>query len=237
MSDSSLPQLTLQAYLDKDCSQTKGNGWIIPYQPGSLKLTLNNEQKETKVLGSTSKVAYQGTPAATLTVTLLLYKVYYEDWQAFQSGKGRAVKEQLKLLYESLYQVNGDTHQPSFVTVDWGEDLLLPYAGKKFRGVLTRADASEQHNDGKGTPTYIKVECSFTEIPPDVDAKKNSPDLTHYRKVVAGDRLDYKTWQIYGDGSLTPQVARGNDLDSPRLIAPGQVLSFPPFSTSVESQP
>ncbi|WP_053006842.1 CIS tube protein [Chromobacterium subtsugae] len=235
MSDASLPTLTLQAYLDQACNKKNGDGWIIPYLPGSLKLAFSNEQKEVKVLGSTSKVAYQGTSAATLTVTLLLYRVYYDDWNSFKSGKGRAVKDQLKLLYSSLYQVNGDTHQPSFVTVDWGEDLLLPYAGKKFRGVLTRVDASEQHNDGNGIPTYIKVDCAFTEIPPDVDAKKNSPDLTHYRKVVAGDRLDYKTWQIYGDGSLASQVARSNDLDSPRLIQPGQTLSFPPFSTSVEA--
>lgn len=62
MSDSSLPKLTLQPYLDQAFNKQKGKGWIIPYLPGSLKLALSNEQREVKVLAPPARSPTRAPP-------------------------------------------------------------------------------------------------------------------------------------------------------------------------------
>jgi hypothetical protein len=57
----------------------------------------------------------------------------------------------------------------------------------------------------------------------------SSPDLTHYKKVVAGDRLDLLTYKVYNNSKYFMQVAKANSLGTLRNSRPGLNLSFPPF--------
>ena len=57
----------------------------------------------------------------------------------------------------------------------------------------------------------------------------SSPDLTHYRKGTAGDRLDLLTYKIYDDSKYVLQVASANGLTSFRNLRAGTDLYFPPF--------
>ena len=85
---------------------------------------------------------------------------------------------------------------------------------------------------------YIDSEGEAAIIDPlrDIDVylklaeeRKSSPDLTHYRKMEQGERLDLLTFNIYNDPKYLLQVAKANSLSSIRNVQAGKELYFPPF--------
>jgi nucleoid-associated protein YgaU len=60
-------------------------------------------------------------------------------------------------------------------------------------------------------------------------AQDQSPDLTHVRRVKAGDTLPGLCDQIYGDPRLYLKVAAANGLDDFRRLVPGTKVFFPPL--------
>ncbi len=58
--------------------------------------------------------------------------------------------------------------------------------------------------------------------------RRNSPDLTHYRTVKQGDRLDLMSFAIYNDPKYLLQVGMVNALSSIRNVKPGIELYFHP---------
>ena len=73
----------------------------------------------------------------------------------------------------------------------------------------------------------------FTQyVSPEERAKGNknkSPDLTHYRKVNQGDRLDLLTYKIYNDSKYFLQIGKVNDLTSVRNLKAGLQIYLPPL--------
>ena len=62
----------------------------------------------------------------------------------------------------------------------------------------------------------------------ELEAGKNSSDLTHIRVVQAGDNLPLMCFRIYGDSSFYIKVAKFNKLNDFRDIKPGDHITFPP---------
>jgi nucleoid-associated protein YgaU len=62
-----------------------------------------------------------------------------------------------------------------------------------------------------------------------LEEKKESPDLTHARKVIAGDTLPLMTYRVYDDSSYYLQIAKVNGLISFRQLATNIDLRFPPL--------
>jgi nucleoid-associated protein YgaU len=60
-------------------------------------------------------------------------------------------------------------------------------------------------------------------------AQRSSPDMTHTVRVKAGDTLPLLCQRIYRDASKYLEIARLNDLDGFRALAPGSELQFPPM--------
>ena len=82
-------------------------------------------------------------------------------------------------------------------------------------------------------PLRATLKTSFTE---DLDPKKkkakersSSPDLTHTRIVRSGDTLPLLSLEIYGSAKHYMQLAKINNLDDFRNLAPGAELIFPPL--------
>lgn len=235
MNPNELPELTLQAYSDIDRISKTGRPLTLAYRSESLQLSFNNEYAKDRSLGSPSGgLSFQGGGSSELTVTFLLYEGVYRDVFKFTAGLN-SIQGQLSQLYACCYSIDGGSHQPRFLKLQWDKTTPLPYGRKQFLGVLRsiRLKAESVSSDGKAST--MAVECQFEECISRKQrlkaAKLNSPDLTHVRQVVAGDRLDLKTWSIYGDSALTAQIARNNDLDSPRLLRPGMTIAFPPYQS------
>ncbi|MBY0445583.1 MAG: hypothetical protein K2Q15_10295 [Burkholderiales bacterium] len=232
-----LPAIKIQAYSDKERVKKKGALLEIAYLPDSLNVDMGNEFSQSSTLGDVSGgMCFTGSKNAEMSITLVIHNIYYQDVISFNNVSDKSVSERLKNLYNSVYTLDGSSHQPSYLTISWGLPLSSSSNGA-FKGVLLSMKVKEKHSSRKGVPTHVEIECKFGEAigkkERDKEAKRNSPDLTHYRQVVEGDRLDHKTWQIYGDSTLAPQVARLNGLNSPRQLHAGQVLEFSPFSKTL----
>jgi hypothetical protein len=102
--------------------------------------------------------------------------------------------------------------------------------------VLSNLDVNHTLFDPKGFPIRVKLNATFMGfITPQSQlalARINSPDLTHYRKVNASDRLDLLTYKIYNDSKYFLQVAKVNGLNALRNLKAGSNIYFPPFDKS-----
>ena len=58
-------------------------------------------------------------------------------------------------------------------------------------------------------------------------AQRSSPDMTHIVRVRAGDTLPLLCQRIYRDASKYLEIARLNELDGFRALAPGSELQLP----------
>jgi hypothetical protein len=84
-----------------------------------------------------------------------------------------------------------------------------------------------------GSPLRVRISATFLhhksreEIL--AEKKLTSPDLTHYRRATAGDRLDNFSYSIYNDPKYLTGIANFNALTTIRRLRPGTELSFPPL--------
>ncbi|MCB1986273.1 MAG: LysM peptidoglycan-binding domain-containing protein [Burkholderiales bacterium] len=142
------------------------------------------------------------------------------------SNQPVSVKNQIDLLRNVIYTYVGSKHEAPIVQLKWGsflfygrvESLKFDYTLFKPNGVPLRAKVSL---------TFIEFQSS-EEIAKEAD--NQSPDLTHYVVVKAGDTLPLLCYQIYQNSVYYPEVARANDLTHFRDLKPGMRLQFPPLN-------
>lgn len=143
------------------------------------------------------------------------------------SYKKLTVHDQLQKFLNCAYDFDGDIHRPRFLIVFWGSEI-------DFRCVLSNLDLNYTLFNPNGTPLRVKVTATFLNYKAReerlAEERRSSPDLTHYRKVKQGDRLDLLTFDIYNDPKYLLQVGKVNQLSSVRKIKPGIELYFPPFN-------
>lgn len=136
------------------------------------------------------------------------------------------VSDQVKTFLNTVYYMDGEIHQPKFLKIAWGDN-------KPFECILTNLDINYTLFDRKGNPLRAKLSATFINFIEQEKRvrkeNKNSPDLTHVRKVTEGDTLPLMTHRIYKDDSWYLQIAKANNLTSFRNLVPGQEIIFPPI--------
>lgn len=136
------------------------------------------------------------------------------------------VHSQLKKLLECVYDINKEIHRPRFLIVQWGSEI-------NFNCVLSSLDLNHTLFNPDGSPLRVKISASFIHyVSPAEQAQgkeMKSADLTHYRKVKEGDRLDLMTYNIYNDSKYFLQIANVNGLTRLRSLKTGSQLYFPPL--------
>lgn len=136
------------------------------------------------------------------------------------------VHDQIKKFLDSVYRKVGEIHRPKFLLLIWGSEI-------RFRCVLSNLDINHTLFNDRGEPLRAKLTVTFLNYKArearEAEERNRSPDLTHYRKVRQGDRLDVMTFRIYNDSKYFLQVARTNALSHIRNIQPNLNLYFPPF--------
>lgn len=140
------------------------------------------------------------------------------------------VHSQLKKLLECVYDISQEIHRPRFLNVQWGSEI-------NFNCVLSGLDINHTLFNPDGSPLRVKINASFIHyVSPEEQAKgKNqgkSADLTHYKQVKQGDRLDLLTYNVYNNSKYFLQIARVNDLTSVRNLKPGLQIYLPPLDKS-----
>lgn len=147
-------------------------------------------------------------------------------------GKNQTVGERIADLIAACFEVDGNIHEPRYLTVTWGKFLKRANSGG-FKCRLSNLSINYASFDRDGSPIRAQCDLSLTaDEDPAQQARANpffSPDLTHSRLARAGDTLPLLTAQIYGSERHVVEVARHNDLDHFRELVPGRELLFPPI--------
>lgn len=141
-------------------------------------------------------------------------------------GTQKSVAERIDEFRKNITEINGEIHEPRFLILSWGKTL-------RFKCRLSSLDINYTLFERNGDPLRAELNVSFIEddTPKAQLAKLNlqSPDLTHYRMVKAGDQLPLMCQEIYGSPMYYPLVAGANKLTDFRNLTPGQEIYFPPI--------
>ena len=137
-----------------------------------------------------------------------------------------SVVDGIKKFKDVLIAYKGDAHEPRHFKLVWGENSI-------FKGRVTEVSIIYKLFKPDGTPIRAVAEAKFKssieEIKRAAKEDKRSPDLSHVRKVKAGDTLPLMCYQIYGDPKYYLQVAEVNGLANFRSLKEGMNLLFPPL--------
>ncbi|MEO9146848.1 MAG: hypothetical protein ABI237_14960 [Ginsengibacter sp.] len=140
--------------------------------------------------------------------------------------KSMEVTAQIKSFTDCVYQYKKDIHRPMFLIIRWGSDV-------KFPCVMSHMDINYSLFKPNGDPLRAKITANFIkyESKEAIAAvnRPSSPDLTHYKKVHEGDRLDLLTYKVYNDSKYFLQIGKVNDLTSIRNLKAGLQLYLPPL--------
>lgn len=145
-------------------------------------------------------------------------------------GKPRAsIADDLKRFKEVVIDYKGDSHEPRHFKLVWGENSI-------FKGRVTELSVNYKLFRPDGTPiratAVVKFRSSIEEQIRAAKENNSSPDLTHVRKVKAGDTLPLMCYKIYGDPGYYLQVAETNGIAGFRSLKPGTDIFFPPIEKS-----
>lgn len=217
-----LEKLQIQAFSDAACTNEASKPVKAFINPESYSRNCSITYKDVELIGDSGNTrAFVGMGDDTLTLSNLIV----DGTGIVSLGNYQSVDAYIKAFTDVVYKFNGSIHQANFLMVTWGS---LNYIGvcKSFKVKYTMFKP-----DGSALRAFIDlvVGSSIDLKNKSKKAEKESPDLTHYRTVKAGDTLPLMTYRIYGDSSYYLQVAQINNLKSIFAIKPGDKIYFPPL--------
>jgi len=119
----------------------------------------------------------------------------------------------------TLQLVNSELHRPPLCEVWWGNVRLI-------EGPLTSLTQQFTRFLPDGTPVRANLSCTFTDASID-NGELNSNDVQKTHTVRLGDTLQAIADRCYGDATRWRFIAEANDIDDPRVLTPGTVLTIP----------
>jgi len=139
------------------------------------------------------------------------------------------VADDLKRFKQVVFEYKGDAHEPRHLKLVWGENSI-------FKGRATEISITYKLFNPDGTPiravAKVKFRSSIEDLKRAAKENKQSADLTHVRRVTAGDTLPMLCYAVYGDPAYFLQVAAFNRLDDFRQLVPGTSIVFPPVNSA-----
>jgi len=186
----------------------------------SYKLKFSNSGQGHGTSGKQLK--YEYTEPADMTFEFL-----FDNTGIIDNEPRDSIADDLKHFREVLIDYKGDSHEPRHFKLVWGENSI-------FKGRVTAVDITHKLFNSNGTPiravAKVTFKSSIEEEKRAAKEDKQSPDLTHTRRVKLGDTLPQLCFTIYGDPSYYLQVAAANGLENFRRLTPGAELLFPPVA-------
>jgi nucleoid-associated protein YgaU len=146
------------------------------------------------------------------------------DLELFLDGTNKRlpIEEDLNKL-RNFVNIHGDLHAPPVCRFEWG--------AVRFQGVVTSLKEKFQlfAEDGRvlrarvtlSIKSYESAEVQLREL------RRSSPDRTRVRVFREGEGLALIANETYGDPRLWRLIARENNIERPRFVAPGTPLRIP----------
>ncbi len=125
----------------------------------------------------------------------------------------------------ALSRIERDRGRPPVCDLYWG---LAPTGSDfPFTGVIGSLSQQFTLFNQLGNPLRATLNVTFLEfLDPEEDQRLTDPELTTHT-VKQGDSLSHIAAQLYLDPSRWREIAEANNLDDPRQLEVGQVLTIP----------
>jgi nucleoid-associated protein YgaU len=144
----------------------------------------------------------------------------------------------LTSLVYNLLDVQSNTHAPPRLILTWGEGGQLFNNGKTISPWCVLESVSQEFTlfSPGGVPLRAKLNVAFhaawtigeqlTQTP------RHSSDRTRFVRVRRQQTISEIAWQQYNDPDGWRPIAEANDLDNPRFLEPGSMLTIPSLDTA-----
>lgn len=214
-----LERLVIRAYEQPNYSGDAIDKFEAYVNPSEITLAYEIEYDQAQGAGSTnSRMSFKKVKPGDLSLTLFLDGT---------GANGRPCDVQDKIeRFQAVTGYSGKIHRTHYLKIGWGKLTIK-------RCVLKSASIAYKLFRSDGVPLRAVITASFSDNSDDQTrvamAQDESPDLTHFRVVKAGDTLPSLCTEVYGDPHLYLRVAQANRLDDFRSLAPGMRLRFPPL--------
>lgn len=231
----SLTKVQLTAYEDKELTKKFGEPFSLPINPEQLSQSFKVEYEKEQAAGSQqTDPKFKYTPPQELKLDFTFDGTGVVKDNDSPGGFQQDVTTKVTTLLNLAYVMNSNTHKPNYLRITWGN---FPFNNRNvFDCLLSNLQINYTLFDPTGKPLRAKISatfCSYVEQDFRVrEEGKESPDVTHRRKVTASDTLPLMVNDIYGDPSYYLAVAKVNGLVNFRNLAANTNLQFPPVEKS-----
>lgn len=226
-------KLTITAYEDVDFENATGDTFTAMYNPNTFSQSFTTVWDDQTATGATADTqAYQRRSSDSVSFEFLFDGTGVSGVGGTSVdlnpavGEAGYVQEQIDAFLTITQELNSSTHQPNFLQLSWGTFI--------FNGVLANATVAYKLFHSSGAPLRATVTASFRQnvsrTEQAAEARLQSPDLTHFRLVKAGETLPLIAQKVYGDPLMYLEIARVNDINNFRKLTAGQKLVLPPIN-------
>ena len=211
---SSLGKNLTRAKLVIESPQTPDNTVEFRFNPTEYQLQKGNNFSEIAIPGLESPpIQFVRGNSEKLSVELL----------ADTSDTLEDVREVYVNKLRGLLNIRRESHAPPIVNFVWSKN--------EFRGVVESLNVTYVLFSPEGIPWRAKLSLTLKEYRPvEIQLKerpKTSPDLEKSWVVRRGDKLSSIAAAVYRDPSAWRAIAEANEIQDPRTLAPGTVLTLP----------
>jgi hypothetical protein len=132
-----------------------------------------------------------------------------------------------------LLKIHSETHAPPRVLLTWGDAGPLTSYGTSIPPWLVLESVSEEFTlfSPFGVPLRARLQVAFREawtIEEQLqETPRHSSDRTSLRRVKRGETLSHIAATEYNDPREWRPIAEANNLENPRLVDPGTMLTIP----------
>lgn len=223
-----LTKMEIQGFADLK-RQRKIGTWTAMFNPQHYRQQFQVDYAKPQGINTSGKaLSYTLTPPSLLSFTLLV-----DGTTDKVNGSGKSVAKHVEELLNLTKNMNGDIHQPNYLTVKWA-DLSLQC---RLQSLDIRYTLFAQ----SGQPLRAELDVSFIEDSPEMERlareNKSSPDLTHELIIQAGDKLPTIAYQVYGNTRYYQHLARFNELNQSGELTVGSTLVCPPIDELQQYDP
>jgi nucleoid-associated protein YgaU len=203
------------AFIQPLLGTNKGKRAKVTFNPAEYSLQKGNQFASTPLPGlSNPIVSFVNGDADVLTMDLL-----FDTYTDRGSSDVREETNKISVLLE----IDPELHAPPPVLFIWGP--------LRFKAVIERLSQRFTMFREDGVPVRATLSVTFREyttVEDQLNPPRQSSDWSKRRIIAENDRLCLIAGIEYEDPSEWRVIADANDIESPRLLQPGQEILLPP---------
>lgn len=220
-----------RAYILPINGSHRGARYEVLFNPAEYSIEKGNTFQSTSLPGLATPV----TQFVTGNADTLSMELYFDTYSP-SSRHGNVVPSEDVRHYTrpiaNLMEIDSELHAPPVCEFVWGPPIGTP-EGLEFRGILEKCSQKFTYFLDDGTPVRATLSVSFKEYKTVEqqlsEMKQQSADRTKLREFKEGDAIWLYAANEYGDPEKWRVIADHNQLDNPRIVAPGTKLELPPL--------